>query len=144
MTDAGTTAETAPPEEEEPAQAGPPGGRNRDHPAAHSGGLYGLALGALGVAFGDIGTSPLYAVQTVFSIDDGAVKPTVADVYGVASLIFWAKTRLGWRETGPVDEDELERAKEQGWLDWRALLNDPRRADEEADDGPGPRPPDAP
>ena len=92
MTDAGTTAETAPPEEEEPAKAGPPRGGNRDHPAAHSGGLYGLALGALGVAFGDIGTSPLYAVQTVFSIDDGAVKPTVADVYGVASLIFWAIT----------------------------------------------------
>ncbi len=92
MTDAGTTAETAPPEEEEPAQAGPPRGGNRDHPAAHSGGLYGLALGALGVAFGDIGTSPLYAVQTVFSIDDGAVKPTLADVYGVASLIFWAIT----------------------------------------------------
>ena len=74
MTDAGTTAETAPPEEE-PAKAAPPGGGNRDHPAAHSGGLYGLALGALGVAFGDIGTSPLYAVQTVFSIDDGVVKP---------------------------------------------------------------------
>ena len=92
MTDAGTTAETAPPEEEEPAKAGPPRGGNRDHPAAHSGGLYGLALGALGVAFGDIGTSPLYAVQTVFSIDDGAVKPTVADVYGVASLIFWSIT----------------------------------------------------
>ena len=91
MTDAGTTAETAPPEEE-PAKGGPPGGGNRDHPAAHSGGLYGLALGALGVAFGDIGTSPLYAVQTVFSIDDGVVKPTVADVYGVASLIFWSIT----------------------------------------------------
>ena len=91
MTDAGTTAETAPPEEE-PAKAAPPGGGNRDHPAAHSGGLFGLALGALGVAFGDIGTSPLYAVQTVFSIDDGVVKPTVADVYGVASLIFWSIT----------------------------------------------------
>jgi len=91
VTDAGTTAETAPPEEE-PASAGPPRDGNRDHPAAHSGGLYGLALGALGVAFGDIGTSPLYAVQTVFSIDDGAVKPTVADVYGVASLIFWSIT----------------------------------------------------
>jgi KUP system potassium uptake protein len=92
VTDAGTTAETAPPEEEEPAKGGPPGGGNRDHPAAHSGGLYGLALGALGVAFGDIGTSPLYAVQTVFSIDDGVVKPTVADVYGVASMIFWSVT----------------------------------------------------
>jgi KUP system potassium uptake protein len=67
-------------------------GGNPDHPAAHSSGLYGLALGALGIVFGDIGTSPLYAVQTVFSIDDGAVTPTVADVYGVVSLIFWSIT----------------------------------------------------
>jgi len=67
-------------------------GGNPDHPAAHSGGLYGLALGALGIVFGDIGTSPLYAVQTVFSIDDGAVKPTPDDIYGVVSLIFWSVT----------------------------------------------------
>jgi KUP system potassium uptake protein len=67
-------------------------GGNPDHPAAHSSGLYGLALGALGIVFGDIGTSPLYAVQAVFSIDDGAVKPTVVDVYGVVSLIFWSIT----------------------------------------------------
>jgi KUP system potassium uptake protein len=50
----------------------------------------GLTLAALGVVFGDIGTSPLYALQTVFSINDGAVKPTEGDVYGVVSLVFWA------------------------------------------------------
>jgi KUP system potassium uptake protein len=73
--------------------AGPPPSTDRHaHPAAHSGGLIGLALGALGIVFGDIGTSPLYAVQTVFSIDDGAVKPTPSDVYGVVSLIFWSIT----------------------------------------------------
>jgi KUP system potassium uptake protein len=49
-----------------------------------------LALGALGVVFGDIGTSPLYAMQTVFSIDHGAVHPTQGDVYGVVSLVFWS------------------------------------------------------
>jgi len=49
-----------------------------------------LVLGALGVVFGDIGTSPLYALQTVFSIDDGVVKPTAGDVYGVISLVFWS------------------------------------------------------
>jgi KUP system potassium uptake protein len=92
VTDAGTTAETAPPEQEQPDPGVGSGGAKRDHPAAHSSGLFGLALGALGVAFGDIGTSPLYAVQTVFSINDGAVKPTVADVYGVVSLIFWSIT----------------------------------------------------
>jgi len=39
-------------------------------------GLAVLALGALGVVFGDIGTSPLYALQTVFSADHQAVKPS--------------------------------------------------------------------
>jgi len=52
----------------------------------------GLVLAALGVVFGDIGTSPLYALQTVFSIDNGAVRPTPADVYGVISLMFWSIT----------------------------------------------------
>jgi KUP system potassium uptake protein len=59
---------------------------------ASRGPLFGLALGALGVVFGDIGTSPLYAVETVFSIHDNAVKPNPADVYGVVSLIFWSIT----------------------------------------------------
>ena len=49
-----------------------------------------LALGALGVVFGDIGTSPLYALQTVFSIDNNAVRPVPVDVYGVISLVFWS------------------------------------------------------
>ena len=101
QTDAVTDAQPAAPAAGSPdaarpdAQATPPRpsvGGNPDHPAAHSSGLYGLALGALGIVFGDIGTSPLYAVQTVFSIDDSAVKPTVADVYGVVSLIFWSIT----------------------------------------------------
>jgi KUP system potassium uptake protein len=57
----------------------------------HSG-LAALAVGALGVVFGDIGTSPLYALQTVFSIDHGAITPTVEDVYSVVSAIFWSIT----------------------------------------------------
>ena len=54
----------------------------------------GLVLGALGIVFGDIGTSPLYALQTVFSIDHGAVRPTPGDVYGVISLMFWSITLI--------------------------------------------------
>ncbi len=53
-----------------------------------------LALGALGVVFGDIGTSPLYALQSVFSADHGAVKPDPADVHGVISLVFWSITLI--------------------------------------------------
>ena len=44
--------------------------------------------------FGDIGTSPLYAIQTVFAIDGGAVKPTAGDVYGVVSMVFWSITLI--------------------------------------------------
>src|SRR3954467_10085992 len=60
--------------------------------AVHHAGMAALTLGALGVVFGDIGTSPLYALQTVFSADNPAVKPTQGDVYGVLSLVFWAIT----------------------------------------------------
>src|SRR6201995_1982679 len=57
-------------------------------------GMAALALGALGVVFGDIGTSPLSALQTVFSADHGAVKPTEPDVYGVISLVFSSITLI--------------------------------------------------
>jgi KUP system potassium uptake protein len=64
----------------------------RPHPAAHGAGLVGLAIGALGVVFGDIGTSPLYAMQTVFALDNHKIKPTEDDVYGIISLVFWSIT----------------------------------------------------
>ncbi|WP_375490406.1 potassium transporter Kup [uncultured Jatrophihabitans sp.] len=62
------------------------------HPAAGAAGMFGLTLGALGIVFGDIGTSPLYALQTVFHLDGGKVQPTQGDVYGVISLVFWSIT----------------------------------------------------
>ncbi len=51
-----------------------------------------LAFGAIGVVFGDIGTSPLYSLQTVFSLDHNAIEPTPLDVLGIVSLVFWAIT----------------------------------------------------
>src|SRR5215467_8448421 len=47
-----------------------------------------MALGALGVVYGDIGTSPLYTVQTVFG--EQSLAANEANVLGVLSLIFWA------------------------------------------------------
>jgi KUP system potassium uptake protein len=48
-------------------------------------------LGALGVVFGDIGTSPLYTIQTVFSPGDPHPVTVNRDsIFGIASLIFWA------------------------------------------------------
>ncbi len=49
-----------------------------------------LALGALGVVYGDIGTSPLYTEQVIFTQNASVAQATEADVYGVVSLIFWA------------------------------------------------------
>jgi len=53
-----------------------------------------LVVAALGVVFGDIGTSPLYALQTVFSLDHNRVQATPGDVYGVISLVFWSITLI--------------------------------------------------
>jgi KUP system potassium uptake protein len=44
--------------------------------------------------FGDIGTSPLYAIQAVFNLDGGRVQPTQGDVYGIISLVAWSLTLM--------------------------------------------------
>src|ERR1043165_5693049 len=49
--------------------------------------LVPLAVGALGVVFGDIGTSPLYTLQMA-----GAMAHDADDILGVLSLIFWGLT----------------------------------------------------
>jgi KUP system potassium uptake protein len=52
-----------------------------------------LTLGALGVVFGDIGTSPLYTLQTLFNPSDPhPVKVSRDSIFGVVSLIFWSVT----------------------------------------------------
>ncbi len=63
-----------------------------EHHAVPSGAaLAKLALGALGVVYGDIGTSPLYAVRECFS-GTHAVPATPDNVLGILSLVFWAMT----------------------------------------------------
>ena len=50
-----------------------------------------VVVGALGVVFGDIGTSPIYTIQTVFNPSDPHPVPISRDnIYGVVSLIFWS------------------------------------------------------
>jgi KUP system potassium uptake protein len=68
------------------------------HPGGASSGkdLATLALGALGVVYGDIGTSPLYSMRECLGVSPErphAVTPLdPANVYGVLSLVFWALT----------------------------------------------------
>ena len=73
------------------AQASPDPVVEAPHPDAHAphGNTFALALGALGVVFGDIGTSPLYTVQECF-FAGGARAAEQGDVLGVLSLIFWS------------------------------------------------------
>lgn len=53
-----------------------------------------LALGALGVVFGDIGTSPLYSLHTAFSMEHNSVDVTQANVYGIISMVLWTITLI--------------------------------------------------
>jgi KUP system potassium uptake protein len=47
-----------------------------------------LVLGAVGVVYGDIGTSPLYTIKAIFG--EQGIAPTHANILGALSLIFWA------------------------------------------------------
>jgi KUP system potassium uptake protein len=52
-----------------------------------------LTVAALGVVFGDIGTSPIYTIQTAFNHDDPhPVDVATASIYGIVSLIVWSVT----------------------------------------------------
>src|SRR4029079_4024504 len=66
--------------------------RERQHVEAHPTGrrLTILSITALGVVFGDIGTSPLYALRECFKQSEYNLLPTQAHVYGVLSLIVWS------------------------------------------------------
>src|SRR5215208_2583631 len=71
---------TSAPTEEHAVQARPTGST-----------LVKLSIGALGVVYGDIGTSPLYAMKECFS-GVHPVPPTAANVIGVLSLVLWSIT----------------------------------------------------
>ncbi len=76
----------APPEADKPA----PRVFETDRDVVAHAGRAALVLGALGVVYGDIGTSPLYAEQAIFGSYRATAHITPGTVYGAASLIFWA------------------------------------------------------
>src|SRR5260221_12322156 len=57
--------------------------------AGHKATFAALAVGALGVVFGDIGTSPLYTLKESMTAAGGA-KAGVEDLFGILSLMFWS------------------------------------------------------
>jgi KUP system potassium uptake protein len=63
--------------------------------ARRTAGSAAVVAAALGVVFGDIGTSPIYTIQTAFAPNTPhPVQESMEGVYGVASLIFWAVTLI--------------------------------------------------
>ena len=58
------------------------------HGHAH-GPLYKLAIGAIGIVFGDIGTSPIYAFRETFA-GHHELRVDQLHIFGVLSLIFWS------------------------------------------------------
>ena len=55
---------------------------------SHESGRFALAFGTLGIVFGDIGTSPIYAFRESFEVSQ--IEVTQATAYGVASVVFWS------------------------------------------------------
>jgi K+ transporter len=99
-------------------------------------GLAALGLAALGIVFGDIGTSPLYTLKTVLSVTKGTPTPDV--VIGVLSLIVWTLiiiTSVKYVVVGAVSfksssrvgliisaGNESEASREREFILWRQLL----------------------
>jgi KUP system potassium uptake protein len=78
---------------ESQAAVGPRDTASIAHARPHGPGWPVATIGALGVVFGDIGTSPIYTIQTIFNPEDPhpvAVSPV--SVYGLLSLVFWSVT----------------------------------------------------
>ena len=71
----------------------PEGIPTADPPHTLHGRLTGLTIGATGVVFGDIGTSPLYAVDQIF-YGPARIEPTEENVLGCISLVIWALTLI--------------------------------------------------
>jgi len=67
----------------------PPAQTHEARHTAHQASLAALSLGALGVVFGDIGTSPLYTLKECMNAAGGA-KASVDDLFGMLSLMFWS------------------------------------------------------
>jgi KUP system potassium uptake protein len=68
---------------------------SREEAHTHKSSFAALALGALGVVFGDIGTSPLYTLRECLHETAGASgRIEAGDVFGLLSLIFWSLTMV--------------------------------------------------
>ena len=78
-----------------PPPSPPPGDKADKTGGHHHANPWALAIGAIGVVFGDIGTSPLYAIKECFSPENPHhIGASPANVLGVLSLVFWSLTMV--------------------------------------------------
>ncbi|HYD51898.1 MAG TPA: potassium transporter Kup [Gemmatimonadaceae bacterium] len=73
----------------DPTSDAPPAHRAQVEADPHGRRLAGLTLTALGIVYGDIGTSPLYTLKEAFG-HGHHLRPTAPTVYGILSLVFWS------------------------------------------------------
>src|SRR5690349_21601652 len=76
-----------------PAPEGAPSPHDA-HVAQHGATVSALVLGAIGIVFGDIGTSPLYTLQECLTGKHGVPADIRGNVFGVVSLIVWSVTMV--------------------------------------------------
>src|SRR5690606_41195434 len=91
------------------------GGHGQPEPTGKA--LAVLALGALGIVYGDIGTSPLYALKEAF-IGSHAIALSKANVLGVLSLIFWSLNFVVTLKYLSVVMRADNRARAGSWRCW--------------------------
>jgi KUP system potassium uptake protein len=92
--------------------------QDTDHHDDHHGqGLVPLAVGAIGVVFGDIGTSPLYSLKESF-IGHHRLAVDPDHIFGVLSLMFWTMTLIVTVKYVFVIL-RTTRAKAAAWRCWR-------------------------
>lgn len=69
-------------------------GSRQEAPSSTGHGTGALALAAIGVVYGDIGTSPIYALREAISATGNPARSTDAEVLGVLSIIVWSLTLI--------------------------------------------------
>src|ERR1700743_2588376 len=77
------------PEPTPPVSEPPPSERSHGHGHGAGKGWLIPTITALGIVYGDIGTSPMYALQVALG-STGHATPTEGDLFGIVSMIFWA------------------------------------------------------
>lgn len=102
-----------------------------DDSSGHNGSLAALSLAAIGVVYGDIGTSPLYAIRESINEYDAIHPLATGDILGILSLVFWSLVIvIAFKYVGLVMQADNE--GEGGIIALTALISPP---DDEAPRG---------